>query len=157
MSWVRHAGAVLAGYAVMAALVFGGTALAWSRMGAEGALTPGTWDASPAWAVASLVVSLLAAIAGGFVCASVSHTMRGPRTLAILVMILGLLYAMPELVRERPSPPLRPDSMAMNEFMAHARTPAWILVVTPLAGVAGVMLGAGRRLGRAEGPSSHSA
>jgi hypothetical protein len=68
--------------------------------------------------------------------------------LAGMVLVLGLLFVYPAL---NPAADLRPTTrMSGEDFMVsmtNARQPAWIAVMNPLLGLAGVLIGARQRRG----------
>lgn len=61
--------------------------------------------------------------------------------LAGLVIVLGLLTAIPVLMANDPRPNVRDASVGNMEAMMNARQPAWIALLNPLIGAVGVMLG----------------
>ncbi len=141
---MRSIGAVLLGYLTMFALVFGCFTAAFLILGPNGAFEPGTFDISPTWIVVWFVVSLAAAIAGGFVCARISKMPKPPIVLAGIVFVLGLLSAIPVLTttvetRERPA------EVSNMDAMMNARQPTWIALATPVLGAFGVLVGARMR------------
>jgi hypothetical protein len=139
----RVIGAVIAGYAVMFVVVFLAFTAAYLAMGADGAFLPGSYDVSVQWIALSLVLSLLAAVAGGWVCARLA----GPRrqqaglSLCILVLLLGILSAVPILTADDTAPKVRTGDVPSMEAMMSAKTPLWIALVTPVLGVLGVVAG----------------
>jgi flagellar basal body-associated protein FliL len=60
----------------MVATVFGLMTIAWYSMGADSAYQPDVWDVSTAWILVMLVVSLVAAGAGGYICVLLSQNRR---------------------------------------------------------------------------------
>lgn len=139
----RVIGAVVAGYAVMFVVVFLAFTGAYLAMGTDGAFQPGTYEVSVQWIAVSVVLSLLAAVAGGWVGARVA----GPRSrqailaLCIVVLVLGIAGALPMLMADDTSPPVRPADVPNMEAMMNARTPLWIALLTPVLGVFGVLAG----------------
>ncbi len=65
---LKTVGGVIVGYIVMFILVFALFSLAYLALGANGAFKPGTYDVSTLWLALSVIVSLAAAIVGGFIC-----------------------------------------------------------------------------------------
>lgn len=141
----RVIGAVVAGYAVMLVVIFALSTLAWMMLGANRAFHPGTYETTLIWIGVSLAVSLFAAVLGGFACAAVSKgDARATKGLAGLVIVLGIVFALPVLMQE-PSTATRPDVVTMAAAMQNARQPGWVALLLPLLGAAGVVLGAGMR------------
>jgi len=138
---LKTVGGVIVGYIVMFILVFVLFSLAYLALGANGAFKPGTYDVSTLWLALSVIVSLAAAIVGGFVCSLIAPNSKAPLALVGLVIVLGLLAAIPVLTSNDPRPNIRDASVGNLEAMMNARQPAWIALLNPLIGAAGVMLG----------------
>jgi hypothetical protein len=136
-------GSVIAGYVVMFAGVFVLMAGAWAVLGASGAFATGSWNVSGTWMLVSVFVGLVAAIGGGYVCAAIARDRRGPIGLAGLVVVLGIVYAIPALTGGGAAiAEPRPDTMSMFDAMSNAIQPAWLALLNPVLGVVGVMIGA---------------
>jgi hypothetical protein len=136
----RAIGGAVLGYIVMVVVIFCGMTAAWYAVGADGAFMPGNFDVSPTWAVISIVVGIIAALAGGRVSRMIAKTITGPRILAGLVIVLGLLSAIPGLSMD-PVSPTRDATLPMFEAMAQARTPLWALILNPIIGAIGALIG----------------
>lgn len=142
---VKNVLAAVLGYVVMVLVVFATFSLLWVLLGPSGAFEPGTWEVSPPWLAGSIVLGFLAALLGGAACARVQADRRGVVILIALVVVLGIISALPEAA-DVVGP--RPDDVGMGEAMTSARQPSWVAWLNPLIGAAGVYLGGGRR-GRA--------
>lgn len=138
---LKSVGGVIVGYIVMFILVFVLFSLAYLALGANGAFKPGTYDVSTLWLAISVVVGLVAAIVGGFICSLIAPNSKAPLALVVLVLVLGLLTAIPVLMSNDPRPNIRDESVGNMEAMMNARQPAWIALLNPLIGAVGVMLG----------------
>lgn len=139
----RIIGGVIAGYATMFVGVFVLFSLAWMAMGAEGAFQTGSWDVSAAWIGLSIVIGFLAAVAGGYLCALIARSPRGPQALVVVVVVLGLLMALQVLFGAgTDASAARPEAVGMFEAMQYAQQPGWIAVLNPLLGALGVVIGA---------------
>lgn len=141
---LRATGAVLAGYAVMFLSVFLTFSGLYLTIGADGAFEPGTYDVSVLWLVCSTVLNIVAALAGGLVCALIAHGGRAPGALAALVLLLGLAMAIP-VVNAPPASELRSAAVPNMEAMMKARTPVWVALTNPLIGAVGALAGAALR------------
>jgi hypothetical protein len=133
-------GAVL-GYVIVAVLVMAAETIAYVLLGADGAFRPGTFEVSRQWIAVSLTISLAAAVAGGWSAAAVGGR-RASTALALLVLGLGLAFAVPALTAPRRDPRPRVGNVPNTDAMRQAEQPAWVVVSTPLIGAAGVLLGA---------------
>ena len=141
----RLIGAVLLGYIAMVIVVFCGMSLAWLALGADGAFQPGTYDVTTTWILVSLAIGMFAAVGGGWIARLVTESARGPRVLAAVVIALGILLAIPAFTGTAPAAAARPDLVPMFEAIGNARTPLWVMLVNPLIGALGVLIG-GRAL-----------
>jgi hypothetical protein len=140
---------VVAGYVVMLAVVFGLMSLAWVILGAEGAFQPGTFAVTGTWIAASIVVALVAAVAGGWTCARITPDPRAIRLLVGLVVVLGVVFAIPVLTAPAGPPPPRPEGLAMMEAMKQGVQPGWVALLNPALGAVGALIGSRLRAGRA--------
>ena len=142
----RAIGSVVLGYVAMAVVVFVCMSVAYLLLGTEGSFRAGSYEVSGAWLVVTLVVGLGAAILGGFVCAAIAKTARPTRVLAAVVLVLGLAMAMPALTDSDPGDErVREGEVAMFDAMQEARQPNWVMLLNPLIGAIGVLVGAGLR------------
>jgi len=136
-------GSVVLGYVVMVVAVFVLMSLVWMMMGASGAFQAGSWDVSAGWVVVSIIVGLVAAIIGGYVCALVAKDPRGPKGLLAVVVILGILFAIPVLTGGAQLPTIPPtDTISMMDAMQNAQQPVWVALLNPIIGAVGVLIGA---------------
>jgi magnesium-transporting ATPase (P-type) len=139
---LRTISGVILGYIVMALLVFVLFSIAYVAMGPEGAFKPGFYDVTMLWLVVSIVLSIIAALAGGFACAAIAKHAKAPLVLAVLVLVLGLALAIPALKPAEDAPPLtRSGDVGNMQAMQNAEQPTWLSLVNPFIGALGVILG----------------
>jgi hypothetical protein len=81
------------------------------------------------------------------VCAAVSRLPKPPLVLAVVVLVLGVLSAVPVLMASPGEQEARTGDVSNMDAMMKARQPAWAALLNPVLGVAGVLAGA--RLRRA--------
>lgn len=143
----RAIASVVLGYVMMAATVFFTFTAAYLIMGADRSFTPGTYEVSALWLIVSFVLSFVAAVLGGYVCALISKSLKPAKVLAAVVVALGLALAIPALTESGGDPQPRPDTVDNVEAMQNAEQPLWVILLTPIVGAAGVLVGARRRLG----------
>jgi hypothetical protein len=143
---LRTIGSVVLGYLAMAFTVFAGLTAAYVAMGADRAFGPGVYAVSLMWIVVSILVGLTAAFLGGMVARAVSKSVTGPRALAVVVVILGLLLILPVIFGDPPVTAVRTGEIGPMDAMSVAETPLWIMLLNPLIGAIGVLLG-GRAFG----------
>ena len=143
-------GSAVVGYIVIFILVFLLMTASWYAVGAQGAFQPGVWDVTPVWLGLMLASALVAAVVGGYVTAMVTPDSRGPKILIGIVVVLGLLFALPVLMGSGPVAALpRPDELPMFEAMQNGKQPAWVALLNPVLGAVGVLIGSRLRPGRA--------
>ena len=138
----RKIGSVVAGYATMFATVFLLMTVSWYALGADGAFRPGSWDLSGTWIVVGVAVGIIAAIAGGYVAATVARDPAAGLWLAGFVFILGVAMAIPVLTAAPADPGPRPDQLPMFDAMSKAQQPKWIALLNPVLGAVGALVGA---------------
>jgi ABC-type transport system involved in multi-copper enzyme maturation permease subunit len=145
---LRGIGAVVAGYIVMAVLIFLTFSGVYILMGADGAFKPESFEPSTMWLGISLVLGLAAAVAGGLVASKIARSGAAPTVLAGVVLVVGLGLGVMTIMAPPPAnaPPARTAQTTTIEAMTHARQPDWITIANPIVGAAGVLVGA--RVGR---------
>lgn len=137
----RLIGAVLLGYVTLALLIFACFTLAYMAMGADRAFRPGVYDVSTVWVVMSIVVSFLAALAGGRVARHIAGTATGPRVLAAVVVVLGVVMTLATMGGATEAAGARPDGVGAMDAMQVAQTPFWVMLLNPFIGALGILLG----------------
>jgi hypothetical protein len=145
---LRLIGSVVAGYVIMFLVVFVALTAAYLGMGADRAFRAGVYDVTGLWLAVSLVVSIVAALAGGWTARRVARDVRGPWVLAGVVLVLGLAMAAPALFGDAPAVAVRTGATGNLEAMQQAQTPLWVLLLNPFIGAVGALVG-GRALGAA--------
>lgn len=136
---IRSIAGVVVGYIAMALLVFILFSAAYLAMGTDRAFLPGSYQVSSLWLAVSTALSLVAALAGGYVAAAVSRGTSAPLVLACVVLVLGILFTIPALGQPDPGP--RAGDVGNIAAMQNARTPAWIMLLNPVIGALGVLVG----------------
>jgi hypothetical protein len=132
-------GSVILGYLVMVVVVFGTFSLAFLALGTEGSFQPGSYDISSLWIVVSIVLGFIAAVLGGLVCLAVAREKRAAHILALVVIVLGIVFALPQLTGGIEDPGPRAADVAMFEAMQSAQQPTWLALLNPLIGAVGVL------------------
>jgi hypothetical protein len=142
---VRKVIGVIVGYIVMAVFIFLTFTATYLVMGAEQAFKPGNYNLSLRWILISVVLGLIAAIIGGYVCALIAKSSRATQVLAGIVLVLGLLVAIPALTANDIRPNVRPKQVPNIQAMQNARTPKWFALLNPIVSAVGILVGAGIR------------
>ena len=104
---LRGIASVIVGYFAIAVATFVGILAAYGILGSEVAFRRGSFEVSGQWIAIVFVLGLLAAVLGGAVCATIARGQRAPWALAALILVLGLVMAVPTLspqYDEEPTP-----------------------------------------------------
>lgn len=136
----RLFGAVLLGYIAMGFAVFAAMSLVYMAIGADGAFQPGTYEVSALWIVVSIAIGFGAALLGGWVARAVARRATGPRVLAAVVAVLGVALALTSM-GGAPDPGVRSDTVGTFQAAAVAQTPFWLMLLNPVIGAIGVLVG----------------
>ncbi len=137
MAWEPFA-AVCAAYSVIAVAWMVTFTIAYRLLGSERVFRPGSYDVTPLWNLLSLVLGLVAAVLGGWVCVLIDPRPRAFVSLMILIAVLGLVDVAATVKKSKTGPSARGDSVDNRTAMRHSRRPAWVAVMNILVGVAGV-------------------
>lgn len=144
---VKSIGAAIVGYVAIFAMVFGLMTASWFAVGVERTFRPGSWEVTALWNALLLIAAVIAAVVGGYVTATIAKDRRGPYVLIGIVVILGLLLALPALTGQGPTATgPRPAALPMLEAMQNGIQPAWVALLNPVLGAVGVLLGMRLRL-----------
>lgn len=142
---LRNILGVIIGYIAMAFIVFGVFTAAYFAMGADRAFEEASYNVSILWIVVTVVVGMFAAVVGGAVCSLISKRSKAAvQSLMVLVLVLGGISALAGIMREKPTgeDAVRGPETSNTEAMMQAQQPTWILIMNPVIGVVGVMMGA---------------
>lgn len=134
-------GGAVAGYVVMFLVVFLLMTVGWMALGATGSFQPGSWETSAVWMAVTLVVDVLAALAGGYACALIAKRPLGPQVLAGLVLVLGVLMSIPVFTADTSALGPRPDVVTMMDAMSKAQQPLWLVIANPILGAVFALVG----------------
>jgi hypothetical protein len=138
---MRSIAAVVVGYLTMLLITFVSLTVAYQVLGADGAFKPGVYEASSTWIGISLVLGLVTAIVGGWVCKVLGRTSAAVYGLVGLVVVIGLASAIFTMMAPAAEQAARPAGVSMLEAMKHARQPVWLAFLFPVIGAIGVLLG----------------
>lgn len=148
----RIIGAVVVGYLVMALLIFVTFTGAYLAMGPDRAFMPFSYNPTTLWLATSFSLGLLSAVVGGVVCAAIAKSGKAPSILAGVVLVLGLLMAIPTITAAPDKKLKVRDATVSNiDAMMNAVQPTWVILLNPFLGAAGTLLGASFK--RRSGPA----
>ncbi|MGJ8637370.1 MAG: hypothetical protein ACSHX5_11040 [Phycisphaerales bacterium] len=135
--------AVILGYVVMAVVVMVGLTGAYLVLGPAKTFEAGSYQVTTMWLVVWALTSVVAAVAGGFVCAKIGKSKGAVISLLVLVGVLGAANTLMRMNAEIPAEDLvRTGDTANMEAMMKARAPTWMYIAEPLIGVFGSLVGA---------------
>lgn len=137
----RVIGGALLGYVVMVGAVMATFTIAYIAMGADRAFQPDSYDVTVLWLAVSTILSLVAAILGGWVAVRIGRSSRTGTYLAIAVVVIGVVFALPTLNAPR-SDDVRTGDVGNTEAMMKAQQPPAVSILNPVIGAIGVMIGA---------------
>jgi len=132
---------VVVGYVVMFATIFLTFSGLYLLLGQELSFQPGSYAPSVLWTVASFVLGVGAAVLGGCVCVRIARTATPPKALAGVVLIIGLVFAVPVLMAAEKPAETRTGEVGNLDAMMKAKQPGWVALANPFVGFAGVLLG----------------
>ncbi|HMH42780.1 MAG TPA: hypothetical protein VK557_04810 [Pyrinomonadaceae bacterium] len=133
---------VIVGYIVMFILNFLGFVTLYAVIGPHQAFKPGLYLASNRWIAISFVIIFITAIIAGLICAAIAKGGKGPLALAIVVIALGLLLAIPGTMKGQANAKLvRAGDVPQMEAAQKAYWPIWTPFTFPFISAIGVLIG----------------
>ena len=139
---VRAIVSVVIGYVTMFAAIFLTFSGLYLLLGQDLSFRPGSYEPSVLWTVIGFALGVGAAVLGGYVCARIARTATPPKVLAGVVLVIGLVSAVPVLMAAETPAETRTGEVGNLDAMMKAKQPAWVAVANPFVGLAGVLLGA---------------
>ena len=139
MGCLRAGLGVVVGYAAMVVVMFIVLTGAYVLLGADGAFKEGSFELSMVWTGLSLVVGLVVALLGGWVCTLIAPSKGSLTALIVLIVVLGGVQVVMMALAEDPGP--RADDLSSVEAMMQAVTPVWIAAANVMVGAAGAWIG----------------
>jgi hypothetical protein len=133
---------VIGGYVLMFILNFAGFVTLYAVVGPNQAFEPGLYLASTKWIAMSFVMILITGAIAGLVCAVIAKGGRAPLALAIVVVVLGLLLAIPAMLKGQVnSKMVRPADVPQMQAAQLAYWPIWCPFAFPFVSAIGVIVG----------------
>lgn len=137
---VRYILAVVVGYVVMAITVMAGFSVAF--FAPQLAFQPDSLDVTNNWIIYTLILSLAAAIAGGFACKMIGRCDKVVLLFAVIAMAVGIGSAV--VNAKKPVSTLTREQLATMTMMQkgeHARQPDWYSWTLPFVALVGIVVG----------------
>jgi hypothetical protein len=139
---VRSIIAVVVSYIFMFVLNFLCFIGLYSIVGPGQAFRPGSFMASNRWIAMGLAVMIVSGIIAGFVCAAIARGGKAPAALAVLIVVVGLLLAIPAIAKHRANAELvRVGPLPAMEAAQKGAWPIWAPFAFPFVSAAGALIG----------------
>ena len=119
---------VVVGSVAMFAAIFLAFSGLYLLLGQDLSFRPGSYEPSLLWTVVSFALGVVAAVLGGYVCAWIASRARPPKVLAGVVLVIGLLSAIPVLMAAATPAEARTGEVGNLDAMMKAKQPAWVAV-----------------------------
>src|SRR6266581_3952771 len=133
---------VIIGYIVMFILNVAAFMTIYTIVGANWSFKPGSYQASTRWTVMQFAVVLVTAIIAGLICAVIAKGGKAPLALAVVVLVLGFLLAIPSVIKHKNNANLvRVGNVSSAEAARLAYWPVWTPFAFPIVGAIGVLIG----------------
>ena len=133
---------VIVGYVVMFILNFLGFVTLYAVIGPDQAFKPGLYLASNKWIAISFVIIFITGTIAGLICAAIAKGGKAPLGLAIVVIVLGLLLAIPAMMKAQANAKLvRGGNVPQMEAAQKAYWPTWTPFTFPIISAIGVLVG----------------
>jgi hypothetical protein len=132
---------VVVGYVAMFAAIFLLFSGLYFLLGQNLSFQPGSYDPSVLWNVLSFALGIGAAVLGGYVCAAIARSAKPPKVLAGVVLVIGLISAVPVLMAAAKPAEERTGDVGNLDAMMKARQPTWVALANPFVGLVGVLIG----------------
>ena len=139
---VRSIIAVIVSYIIMFVLNVLAFLGLYAAVGSSHAFKPRSYLASNRWVLMTFVILVITGVITGLICAVIARGGRAPAALALVVVIIGLLVAIPSVMKARSNAGLvRPVEVPQMEALNYAYWPIWAPFVFPFVSAIGVVVG----------------
>src|SRR5688572_31971162 len=139
---VRSIIAVIVSYISMFVLSFLGFVSLYAIVGPSNAFKPRLYLASNRWILMAVAVMFVSGIIAGLLCAAIARGRKATLALAGLILVVGLLLAIPAVMKSRANAGMvRVGDVSAMEAMENAAWPVWAPLVFPLVSAVGAVIG----------------
>ena len=133
---------VIVGYVGMFILNFCLFVGLYAVVGPDNAFKPHRYLASNRWIAMSAAGLFITAIIAGLVCAAIAKGGKAPLALAVVVIVLGFLLAIPAVIKARQNADMiRMGPVPSMEAAQKAYWPIWTPFTFPIISAVGVIVG----------------
>jgi len=133
---------VIVGYIAMFILNFCVFVGLYAVVGPDNAFKPHRYLASNRWIAMSAALIFITAIIAGLICAVIARGGKAPLALAVVVIVLGFLLAIPAVMKARANADvIRMGDVPSMEAAQRAYWPIWTPFTFPIISAIGVIIG----------------
>lgn len=134
--------AVIVSYILMFALNLLAFLGVYAAVGPSQAFKPRSYLASNRWILITFVILIIGGVVAGLICAVIARGGRAPAALALVVVVIGLLLAIPSVMKARKNAGMaRPVEVSQMEALNYAYWPIWAPFVFPFVSAVGTVIG----------------
>lgn len=137
---LRYVLAIVGGYAALAGIVLAGFSVA--LFAPHLAFQSDSLNVTNNWIIYTLILSLAAAVVGGYVCKVIGRCDKIVTLFAVIAMAVGIGGAVAN--QKKPEPTLAREqivAMTMMEKSEHLRQPNWYAWTLPFVALGGIVAG----------------
>jgi hypothetical protein len=139
---VRSIIAVIVSYIAMFVLNLLGFVGLYAIVGPGQAFRPRLYVASNRWILMGVAVMFVSGIIAGLICAAIARGRKATLALAGLILVVGLLLAIPAVMKSRANADMvRVGDVTSMEAMEKASWPVWAPFVFPFVSAVGALVG----------------
>lgn len=139
---VRSIIAVIVSYISMFVLNLLGFVGLYAIVGPSQAFRPRLYLASNRWILMGVAVMFVSGIIVGLICAAIARGRKATLALAGLILVVGLLLAIPSIMKSRANAGMvRVGDVTSMEAMEKASWPVWAPLVFPFVSAVGALVG----------------
>ena len=139
---VRSILAVIGSYITMFVLNFLGFVGLYTIIGPANAFKPRSFLASNRWIAMAFAIVFVSGLIAGLICAAIARGGKAPLALALLVLVLGVLFAIPAVMKAKANAGMvRAGDVPAMEAAEKAYWPLWAPFAMPFASAVGVIVG----------------
>lgn len=131
---------IIVGYVAMMAVAFAVYAAVYVGLGADRAFEPNSYALSGLWIVLMILVTSMGGFIGGLTCAAISKSRTTGLVFALIVLVLGFVFELPNIMTDRTAE-VRAGDVSIMDAMEKALPPAWLCLLNPVLGGAAVLMG----------------
>jgi undecaprenyl pyrophosphate phosphatase UppP len=133
---------VIVGYVAMFILNFCVFVGLYAVVGPENAFKPHRYLASNRWILMVVVATFITAVIAGLICAAIAKGGKAPLALAVLIIVLGWLLAVPAIMKARANADMvRMGDVPSMEAAQKAFWPVWTPFALPVIQGIGALVG----------------